>query len=202
MKRSIACLLILLAACKPQSSSNGTSTSADAAPSATPAQAPTQTSSDTAPAKTPVEPIAQTHGGAAAPSPAASGEADNRHQVNQRIAQVLGDPARYETAILAFQQAVQQKDAATVAAMIDFPFKTRIDGKPITIPDATAFIAQYGRIVTPPIADAIVQQRYSDLFVNQKGVMFGKGEAWLNGVCTDAACASFEVRVIALQPAQ
>lgn len=89
-----------------------------------------------------------------------------------------------------------------MAAMIDFPFKTRIEAAPATIPDATMFIAQYGRIVTPSMAEAIVQQRYSDLFVNQKGVMFGKGEAWLNGVCVDSACTSFDVRVIALQPAQ
>lgn len=180
----IAALAALLAACKP------TEAPQPAAPPVDPA----------GPAA--AQPIAQTHGGAAAPPPAAAGEVDDHTQVNQRIAQLLGDPARYEAAILAFQQAVAQKDAATVSAMVDYPFKATIDGKSMSIPDAPAFIARYGQIVTPSIADAVVRQRYSELFVNAKGVMFGNGQAWLNGVCVDAACQSFNVRVVALQSPQ
>ncbi len=172
--------MVLLAACKP---------AAEPQP-------------ESAPAPTAPEPIAQTHGGAAAPTPAAAGEVDDHDAVNQRIGQLLGDATRYETAILAFQQAVAQKDAATVAAMIDFPFKTTVGGKPATIKDAPEFITQYGRIVTPEMAEVIVRQRYSDLFVNYKGVMFGSGEAWINGICVDKACNSFNVRVVALQPNQ
>lgn len=179
---------LLLAACKPAAEP------VDAAAPAEPA-APAANAAQAAP-----EPIAQTHGGAAAPTPAAAGEADDHTEVNQRIGQMLGDAARFETAILAFQQAVAQKDAATVAAMIDFPFKTTVGGKPATVRDAPEFIAQYGRIVTPEMADVIVRQRYSELFVNYKGVMFGSGEAWLNGICVDKACNSFNVRVVALQP--
>lgn len=181
---------VLLVACKP---------AAEPASPATPAEpaAPAANATQAVP-----EPIAQTHGGAAAPTPAAAGEADDHSEVNQRIGQILGDATRYETAILAFQQAVAQKDAATVAAMIDFPFKTTIEGKPATVKDAPGFITQYGRIVTPEMADVIVRQRYSELFVNAKGVMFGNGEAWLNGICVDKACNSFNVRVVALQPTQ
>lgn len=176
---------LLLVACKPAAE---TAPAEPAAPAAD------------APASSVPEPIARTHGGAAAPTPAAAGEVDDHTEVNQRIGQLLGDASRYESAILAFQQAVAQKDAATVATMIDFPFKTTVDGQPAVIRDAPEFIARYGRIVTPEMADVIVRQRYSELFVNGKGVMFGGGEAWLNGICVDDACSSFNVRVVALQP--
>ncbi len=192
IRHTILPLLLLLAACD-QAAPPPASETAPAAPRT---EAPPHATA------APAESIAQTHGGAAAPSPAASGEADDHAQVNQRIAQVLGDARPYETAIQSFQQAVQQKDAASVAAMIDFPFRTHVDGRPATIQDAPEFIAQYGRIVTPAMAEVIVQQRYSDLFVNQKGVMFGQGEAWLNGVCADPQCKAFDVRVVALQPTQ
>jgi hypothetical protein len=187
--------MMLLAACKPAAEPQP---AAAPEPAAVPAEAAAPAAD--APASSTPKPIAQTHGGAAAPTPAAAGEADDHTETNQRIGQLLGDAARYETAILAFQQAVAQKDAATVAAMIDFPFKTTVDGKATTIRNAPEFIAQYGRIVTPAMADAIVRQRYSELFVNYKGVMFGSGEAWINGICVDKACNSFNVRVVALQP--
>lgn len=191
MKRWIPLIAaLLLVACKPAAEP------ASEKP-ATPAAPATEASTQSAP-----EPIAQTHGGAAAPTPAAAGEADDHTEVNRRIGQMLGDATRYETAILAFQQAVAQKDAATVAAMIDFPFRTTVGGKPATIKDAPAFITQYGRIVTPEMAEVIVRQRYSELFVNGKGVMFGSGEAWINGICVDKACNSFNARVVALQPTQ
>lgn len=189
--------LLALAACKPAAESQPaaaeTPANTDAAVAAPAADGAAQTA---APA------IADTHGGAAEPTPQAQGESDDHSNVNQTISQVLGDPAAYEKAILAFQQAVAQKDAATVASLIDFPFQTHVDNRAATIKDSAEFIAKYGQIVTPQMAEAITQQRYSDLFVNQKGVMFGSGEAWLNGVCKDDKCEKVEVRVAALQPGQ
>lgn len=189
--------LLALAACKPATESQPKA--ADAA--ANPDMAVTPPATDTV-AEPAAQPITDTHGGAAAPTPQAQGETDDHSNVNQTIGQVLGDPAPYEKAILTFQQAVAQKDAATVASLIDFPFKTRVEDQPATIKDSSEFIAKYGQIVTPQMAEAITQQRYSDLFVNQKGVMFGSGQAWLNGVCKDDKCEKVEVRVAALQPAQ
>jgi hypothetical protein len=74
------------------------------------------------------------------------------------------------------------------------------DGKPLKIADAAEFVREYDRIVTPDIARAITTQKYSQLMVNYKGVMFGNGEAWVNGICVDDACKDFNVRVVALQP--
>ena len=97
--------------------------------------------------------------------------------------------------------AVAANDAAAVAALVDDPFATLRDGQPLKIADAEAFVRDYDRIMTPPIAEAIKRQRYSELMVNYKGVMFGNGEAWVNGICRDDACKNVDVRVVALQPA-
>ncbi|RDZ27222.1 hypothetical protein DX914_13305 [Lysobacter silvisoli] len=125
--------------------------------------------------------------------------AEAASQVNQSIEQVLGDPAQYEPAIRAFQSAVAAHDAAAVARMVEYPFAATLDGKQTQIKDAAAFAAAYDRIVTPEIAQVIAKQNYAELAVSGKGVMFGNGEAWINGICRDNACKQVDVRVVAIQ---
>ena len=87
------------------------------------------------------------------------------------------------------------------AALVDYPIKVAVDGSKTTISDAAAFVRHYDRIITPAIAHAIEAQKYSELMVNGKGVMFGNGETWINGICKEgsADCSEFEVKVIAIQ---
>ncbi len=125
---------------------------------------------------------------------------DDPTRVNQTIDEVLGDHVRYEAVIRQLQQAVAANDAAAVAALVEYPFTTVRDGQPLRVADADAFVRDYDRIMTPAIAEAITRQKYSQLMVNYKGVMFGNGEAWVNGICKDNACKAVDVRVVALQP--
>ena len=134
---------------------------------------------------------------AAAPAPAI---ADDPSAVNQAIDEVLGDHVRYEAVIRQLQRAVAANDTAAVAALVNYPFVTVRDGESLRVADAEAFVREYDRIMTPPIAEAIKRQKYSQLMVNYKGVMFGNGEAWVNGICKDDACKDVDVRVVALQP--
>ncbi|TQM06603.1 hypothetical protein FB548_2975 [Pseudoxanthomonas sp. 3HH-4] len=126
--------------------------------------------------------------------------ADDPAAVNQAIDEVLGDHARYEAVIRQLQQAVAANDAVAVAALVDYPFSTVREGQPLEVADADAFVRDYDRIMLPAIAEAITRQKYSQLMVNYKGVMFGNGEAWVNGICKDDACKDVDVRVVALQP--
>ena len=139
-------------------------------------------------------------GRVAAPPAAAPAIADDPSAVNQAIDEALGDHVRYEAVIRQLQQAVAANDAAAVATLVDYPFATVRDGQSLKIADAEAFVRDYDRIMTPPIAEAIKRQRYSELMVNYKGVMFGNGEAWVIGICRDDACKNVDVRVVALQP--
>ena len=176
MKTPIAALAVLwLAACTPATPDPAAST-----PEATPAGSV----ADAVPA-----------------APASVAEVvDDPLAVNQAIDEALGDHVRYEAVIRQLQQAVAANDAAAVATLVDYPFATVRDGQSLKITDAEAFVRDYDRIMTPPIAEAIKRQRYSELMVNYKGVMFGNGEAWVNGICRDDACKNVDVRVVALQP--
>jgi hypothetical protein len=45
----------------------------------------------------------------------------------------------------------------------------------------------------------IKQQNYGDLFINDQGVMFGRGEVWINGICADSGCKRFDVKVVTIR---
>jgi hypothetical protein len=148
---------------------------------------------------TAMSPATATH--SAAREPIAATEAmDGDAAVDRSIDKVLGDHARYRVVILALQKAVADGDAAAVAALVHYPISVNIEGKRVLVRNAKVFMARYGEFMTPRIRDAIVHTRYRDLFVNYKGVMFGRGQAWINGICRDKACAEFDVRVVTLQP--
>lgn len=182
----LSAALLVLAACKPSPETSAAAPAADVTPAAPAPVAPPATA-------VPVTPAPEAAAASATPAP---GDA----AVNDAIDRVLGDHAAYQAVFTQLQQAVAAKDAAGVAALVDYPFTATFDGKRSTLKDAAAFTAQYDRIVTPAIADAVARQKYADLMVSAKGVMLGSGEVWLNGVCRDTACATPEVRVIAIQP--
>ncbi|MGH8544670.1 MAG: hypothetical protein ACREX3_13810 [Gammaproteobacteria bacterium] len=122
--------------------------------------------------------------------------------VNDSIDAVLGDHAKYETVIRAYQKAVADGDKAAIAALVDYPFSATIDGRTTSIKDAADFVKHYDSIVTPEIARVVKAQEYSGLMVSGKGVMFGSGETWINGICAQdsADCSDFDVKVVAIGP--
>ncbi len=132
---------------------------------------------------------------------AASAEAGGK-AIDDSIDTLLGDHAKYQAVINAYQKAVAEGDKDAVAALIDYPFSATLDGKRTSIKNAAGFVENYDKIVTPAIAGVIKAQKYSDLMVNGKGVMFGSGETWINGICKkgSADCSEFEVKVVAIQP--
>lgn len=171
---------------------------APAAPTGAGSQAsPAASTAAPAPPLDPPAPMSDTSAAAAEDATQVRSEA----AIDTAIDRTLGDHAQYRTVFRQLQQAVAGNDRAAVAALIDYPFTARIDGKAVTLRDRDAFVREYERILTPAIAAAITSQRYAELMVSQRGVMFGSGQAWLNGICRDNACARAEVRVVAIQPA-
>jgi hypothetical protein len=189
-----------LVGCRPSAPVEPASGPADAAPAAATAPAPPVATPQPA-AKPAPEPVAQTPAAAAAsaskPAPVAVG-GDNT--VNDAIDENLGDHTKYETVIHGFQAAVAKGDKQAVAELVHYPFGATIRGKNHIFKTPAEFVAGYDEIVTPDIASVIVAQKYPDLFVNYKGVMFGSGQAWINGICKDNACKQFDVKVVTIQP--
>lgn len=128
--------------------------------------------------------------------------APDDNAVDAAIDKILGDHTKYQAVINAYQKAVIEGDKEGVAALVDYPLAATIDGKQTSIKDAADFVRNYEKIITPAIAGVIKAQKYSELMVNGKGVMFGSGETWINGICKkgSADCSEFEVKVVTIQP--
>lgn len=133
---------------------------------------------------------------AALAGPAFAQTADD---VSGAIDNVLGDHREFERAFVSIQAAVQEEDAAALAEWVAYPLTARIDGDELTVEDADDFVAQYDAIIAPEIADVVANQKYEELFVNDQGVMFGSGQLWISGICSDDACEGFDVRIITVQ---
>ena len=118
---------------------------------------------------------------------------------SESIQLLLGDSTRYREAITAFQKAVKAHDAAAVAALVHYPIKVSVGGSRRTIKTPQKFVAKYDSIMTPAITAAVQDEPYDDMMVNAKGVMLGRGEVWISGVCRDRACNLADVRVITIQ---
>ena len=125
--------------------------------------------------------------------------AQSEADMDAQIDQVLGDHAAFHDALVALQAAIASEDAEAVAEYIPIDTAINIDGDEVTYSSPEEFVSAYHDIVTPEIADAIQSQTYETLFVNQQGVMIGNGEMWLGGICRDEACASFDVKITAIQ---
>jgi hypothetical protein len=119
--------------------------------------------------------------------------------VSQTIDTVLGDHTKYQAMIAALQAGVKNKDTAAVAALVSYPITVKIHGKKTRIKTAADFATNYDAIITPAIAAVIENQKYDDLMVNAQGIMFGKGEVWINGICKDTACSQSDVKVVTIQ---
>ncbi|HEY4203034.1 MAG TPA: hypothetical protein VGM83_20985 [Devosiaceae bacterium] len=120
-------------------------------------------------------------------------------ETNQAIDNILGDHAPYEAAIKALQMDLAASDLQAVADLVSYPITVTIGGKRHKVASATDFLRNYKAIFTPAITKAVLEQHYETLFVNDQGVMFGKGEVWLNGICKDTACTTFDVKIVTIQ---
>ncbi len=183
---SAALTSFLLVACKPSTDTK----SPEATPPADTVAAPV--------APVPAADVSSPAGIGPASPPVASDDTT----INASIDRLLGDHAKYQAMINAYQKAVTDGDKAAVAALVNYPLAVTIDGKQTAISDAVAFVGHYDQIITPAIASVIKAQDYPALMVNAKVVMFGSGETWISGICRpdSADCSEFDVKVIAIQP--
>ena len=134
------------------------------------------------------------------PAPAAAPHQPDTTAIDQSVSANLGDPAKLREIIVTLKQAVNQHDAAVVAAMVSYPITVNPHTpNAIRIRTPQDFIASYDKIVTPHIAKVVENQKYEELFVNYQGAMFGSGEVWLAGICKDKECKQTEIKLKTIQ---
>jgi hypothetical protein len=94
---------------------------------------------------------------------------------------------------------VRERDSRKVAALVRYPINVRVEGRRRLILDQDGFVANYRKIITPRVANAITAQHWQNVHVSSRGIMLGQGEVWLDGVCRDTMCRMFDPRVITIQ---
>jgi hypothetical protein len=111
----------------------------------------------------------------------------------------VGDHVKVQQLLTQLQQAVAKHNAAAVAALVHYPIKVNPGKKPFTIKNEKAFIKDYDGIITHDIQDAILKQKYENLFVNSQGAMIGGGEVWITAFCRDKSCKQSDIKIGTIQ---
>lgn len=104
--------------------------------------------------------------------------AQTAKEVDASLDGLFGGHASTQRFLEALKAAVAADDRPGVAALVDYPLKTRMGGKAVTVKDAAHFVAGYDKIMTDKVKKAIGRQTYTQLFANWQGVMIGDGEVW------------------------
>ncbi len=111
----------------------------------------------------------------AAPAPTAA-------DVDRQLTTLFGDPAPYKAFLTDLQTATAAEDKKAVVAMVDYPFKTKVNGEDTTFEKAADLEKAYDDVFRAGILLAIKNQTYEKLFANDMGVMIGSGEVWFSEV--------------------
>jgi hypothetical protein len=123
----------------------------------------------------------------------------NLADLNKSIDLSVGDHVKVQQLLTNLQQSVASHNAAAVAALVHYPIKVNPGKKPFTIKNEKAFIKDYDGIITHDIQDAILNQKYENLFVNSQGAMIGGGEVWITGFCRDKSCKQSDIKIGTIQ---
>jgi hypothetical protein len=123
----------------------------------------------------------------------------NLADLNKSIDLSVGDHLKVQQLLTHLQQSVASHNAAAVAALVHYPIKVNPGKKPFTIKNDKAFIKDYDGIITHDIQDAILKQKYENLFVNSQGAMIGGGEVWITGFCLDKSCKQSDIKIGTIQ---
>jgi len=111
----------------------------------------------------------------------------------------VGNHIQVRQILTQLQASVASHNAAAVAALIHYPIKVNPGKHPFAVKNAKAFIKDYDRIITHDIEDAILKQKYDNLFVNSEGAMIGDGEVWITGFCRDKSCRQSDIKIGTIQ---
>ena len=99
------------------------------------------------------------------------------------------------------QSAVRSGNLRAVSALIAFPLRVNTSEGPRTYRDRKSVEGDFGRIFTPRVRQAILNQRPDRLFVRDQGAMIGDGEVWFDQTCRNAQCSPpGPVRIKAVNP--
>jgi hypothetical protein len=78
---------------------------------------------------------------------------------------------------------IAKGDKRAVSKLISYPTTVNLKGEPNQIiRDRAEFESHYDDIINDRVIKVVRSQAYEDLFVNWRGVMFGRGEIWFSAL--------------------
>lgn len=81
--------------------------------------------------------------------------------------------------------AITRRDIAATALLVRFPLTINFyDGSSISLNNLTAFQSRFAEVFSPTVSSAILKQKLNNIFCNYNGIMYGRGEVWVEAVDT------------------
>jgi hypothetical protein len=107
----------------------------------------------------------------------------------------------YASFLERLQAAVRSNNRRAVIKLIQLPLRVNFNGGSRLYRDAASVRADYDRIFTPHVRQAILGQKAKELFGRDQGVMIGSGQVWFDHSCPDTSCSpAGPVRITAVNP--
>lgn len=150
-----------------------------------------------APAPTPAPVPGPATPGTPPATPAPTPPAPAADSTDGKLDKQFGEHESFKTFLADLQKATTAEDQKAVAAMVNYPFKTKVNGQEMTFENAKDVTRAYDDLFRPSILAAIKAQTYETLTVNAAGVAVGSGQVWFNKVGTGPDA---KVLIIALNP--
>jgi hypothetical protein len=97
----------------------------------------------------------------------------------------ISNPAQVTQFVARLKQAVAADDRAAIAGMVNYPLRVNsaaATGRPTFYRNAAALSANYARVFTPDIKEAVAATKPDNLFARDLGVMIGNGEIWIKEI--------------------
>lgn len=127
-----------------------------------------------------------------------SAAAQSDEEVFNRIESLHGNAGDLAEPLLSLVEAMGNGDAATIAALSEYPLRVAANGESYDIQNADDFIENFDALVTEETREAVANQQYDQLFVNSDGVMLAGGAVWMSGICDNDDCSSSHWAVISI----
>ncbi len=93
-------------------------------------------------------------------------------------------------------------DPSALARLVLYPITIRAtEGgteRAVEIPDAPAFVAEYGRRLTPAFVSAVRAEPVGQVHIDDNGAALASGRIWIAPVCSTEACAEHRAGIIAV----
>ena len=124
--------------------------------------------------------------------------AQSEEEVYNRIENLLGNAGDLSEPLLTLVGAMGEGDAATIAALAEYPLTVNANGETYDIQNADDFVENFDTLVTAETRQAVARQTFDQLFVNSDGVMLADGAVWMNNICDNSDCSSTHWAVISI----